>query len=131
ATVVHRNAEPADRLREMGARLLDNPAALASECDTIVTIVPADRQLEQVLLDPDFLAAVKPGTLLIEMTSGTPRMMKRVAEALGGRGCRVLDAPVSGGTAGARDGKLTVMAGGDSGVIADAKPVLDVLASQV
>ncbi len=131
ATVVHRNAEPANRLREMGARLLDNPAALAAECDTIVTIVPADRQMEEVLLDPAFLAAVKPGTLLLEMTSGTPRMMKRAAEALESRGCRVLDAPVSGGMAGARDGKLTVMAGGESAAIADAKPVLDILASQV
>ena len=131
ATVIHRNAEPAARLVGMGATLADNPAALVAECEIVATIVPADREMEQVLLDPEVLAALRPGTLLLEMTSGTPAMMKRVAAAWESRGCRVLDAPVSGGTAGARDGKLTAMVGGEPEVVAAAGPVLDRLTAQV
>ncbi|WP_258538033.1 NAD(P)-binding domain-containing protein, partial [Klebsiella quasipneumoniae] len=74
-----------------------------------MTILPTDDQMESVLLSEQALTSLREGMILIEMTSGSPAMMKKIDEIYQSKGVRVLDGPVSGGTAGAQQGTLTVM----------------------
>jgi 3-hydroxyisobutyrate dehydrogenase len=71
------------------------------------------------------------GALLIDMTTSTPSLAVRIAEACAGVGLRALDAPVSGGDVGARDAKLTIMVGGDAAAFAEAEPLLRVMGPNV
>jgi 3-hydroxyisobutyrate dehydrogenase-like beta-hydroxyacid dehydrogenase len=125
--VQHRSPTPVQELASMGAVVYENAADAAAQGEMIISILPADREMEAVLLDKSFIEAVKPGSWLIEMTSGSPQMMKKVAAAYTQQGVRVLDAPVSGGTAGAEQGTLTLMIGGSQADVEEAKPVLETM----
>jgi len=128
---VNRNRKPVDELVGLGARELASTDEVIAGSDCIVAILPADAEMESVLLSDRALAAIRPGQTLIEMTSGTPSMMERVAEAWQARGAQVLDAPVSGGTVGAEQGTLTVMAGGEPDVLESVRPVLEAMARKI
>ncbi|MFC4600906.1 NAD(P)-dependent oxidoreductase [Cohnella hongkongensis] len=123
-TTVHRQAGAAEALAASGAVIHPTAADVFAQCAWVVTILPADRQMEEVLLAEEVLRNVHEKTVLLEMTSGSSGMVRQVAEQFAARGGRVLDAPVSGGTMGAARGTLTVMAGGDRALIAQLKPVL-------
>lgn len=97
-------------------------------CDCIISILPTDKEMESVLLNEQALEVINPGSVLIEMTSGSPEMMKKVHATFRKKGIPVLDGPVSGGTVGAENGTLTVMAGGDKEVLEKTRPVLDAIA---
>lgn len=128
---VHRDPAPAEELRRLGAEVHDSPAGAIAAAGAIVSILPEDRQMRQVLLAEEVLAEVREGQLLLEMTSGSPGAMKEVAEAFAGKGALVLDAPVSGGTLGAEKGTLTVMAGGSDEALELAQPILEAMAQTV
>jgi 3-hydroxyisobutyrate dehydrogenase-like beta-hydroxyacid dehydrogenase len=125
--VRHRNPTPVEELVSLGAKVYGHAAEAAVHGEMIISILPADREMEDVLLDTSFLEAVKPGAWLIEMTSGSPQMMKKVAAAYTSQGVRVLDAPVSGGTIGAEQGTLTLMIGGSQDDLDAVKLVLDAI----
>jgi len=127
----NRNREPVEQLARAGATEHDSIRDVVSNCDVLITILPTDREMESVLLSQQTLDALRPGMLLIEMTSGTPAMMKRVADAYASKGVRVLDGPVSGGTVGAEQGTLTVMVGGDEATLEAAKPFLTPMAKNI
>jgi 3-hydroxyisobutyrate dehydrogenase-like beta-hydroxyacid dehydrogenase len=131
AVAVNRSRKPVDELVRLGAVELASTDEVIAGSDLICAILPADAEMEAVLLSDRALAAIRPGQTLIEMTSGTPSMMERVAEAWQARGAQVLDAPVSGGTVGAEQGTLTVMAGGDPDVLDRVRPVLDAMARKI
>jgi 2-hydroxy-3-oxopropionate reductase len=98
----------------------------------VITMVPADPQVEQVILgDGGVLENAKPGTLVIDMSSITPQTSIRVAEAAAAKGIRTLDAPVSGGEAGAVEAVLSIMVGGSAADFAEAKPLFDALGTTV
>lgn len=128
---VHRNPEPVRALEQEGAAVHDSVVSAAAACDALISILPTDREMESVLLEEKLLEAAGGIKLLIEMTSGSPAMMKRVQAEYSRRGVPVLDAPVSGGTAGAENGTLTVMAGGDAGTLEEAEPVLQAVAANI
>lgn len=128
---VHRNPEPAWKLRDMGATLWDTPESAVRNVDCLISILPGDHQMEDLLLRPSLLEAMKPGTVLVEMSTASPRCMETIGEVYRGRGLPVLDAPVSGGVKGARDGTLTVIAGGDEKALEAVRPVLGVLAANI
>jgi len=128
---VHKDPAPADELRSLGAEVHPSAASAIASAGVIVSILPEDKQMRQVLLSEAVLAAVRPGQLLLEMTSGTPGAMKEVAQAYAAKGAAVLDAPVSGGTIGAEKGTLTVMAGGSEEALQQAQPVLEAIAQTV
>lgn len=130
-TTVHRQSAPAELLAAKGAVVHPTAADVFAQCAWVVTILPADEQMEEVLLSEEVLRHVHEKTVLLEMTSGSPAMARKVGERFAERGGRVLDAPVSGGTAGAANGTLTVMAGGDASLIAQLKPVLRHLSAKV
>jgi 3-hydroxyisobutyrate dehydrogenase len=108
-----------------GAAWADSPAALAAQSDVVVTILGFPRDVEEVWLGANgLLAGVRPGALLIDMTTSAPSLARRLAEAASARGASALDAPVSGGEAGARNATLSIMVGGAEDVFARALPLL-------
>ena len=128
---IHRNPKPVETLRQAGAVVHDSVPAAAAAGEVLISILPEDRDMQSVLLDEKLLGAITGVRMLIEMTSGSPDMMKRVHSVYAQRGIRVLDAPVSGGTAGAEQGTLTVMAGGDADALEQARPVLEAMARNI
>lgn len=128
---VHRNPEPAHALQGMGATLYDAPETAVRDADCLIAILPGDRQMEELLLRPSLMDAMAPGAVLVEMSTASPRSMEAIEAEYGGRGLRVLDAPVSGGVKGAEEGTLTVIAGGAEDALETVRPVLEVLAAKI
>ncbi|PWS36957.1 oxidoreductase [Falsiroseomonas bella] len=113
-------------LLQAGATWAETPAALAAASDIVITIVGFPQDVEQVWLGADgLLAGAKPGTLLIDMTTSSPRLAVALAEKAASRGCAALDAPVSGGDVGARNAALSIMVGGAADAFARAQPVFE------
>jgi 3-hydroxyisobutyrate dehydrogenase-like beta-hydroxyacid dehydrogenase len=132
ATTVHRTRGPADELAALGAAVLATPADVARVSDVVITILPADRELKDVVLGASgALQGFSPGKVLIEMTTGTAAGMEEVAHAIEAAGGEVLDAPVSGGTPAAAQGTLTIMVGGDPVLLERCRPVLEAMGKQI
>lgn len=112
-----------------GAVAVDSPAALARECDFVVTIVGDSADV--TALHEQMLPQARPGAVFIDMTTAAPATALRCAALAASRGVFVLDAPVSGGVAGAKQGTLAIFVGGESAVLARAMPLLDVLGRHV
>ncbi|PSW09803.1 2-hydroxy-3-oxopropionate reductase [Photobacterium rosenbergii] len=105
------------------------PAEAAEGADFIFTCVGNDDDLRQVYLGADgILASAKPGAILIDNTTASAEVAREIAEQASDCQLSFLDAPVSGGEAGAVNGCLTVMVGGNSNVFEQAKPVIDCFA---
>ncbi|MHA7956884.1 2-hydroxy-3-oxopropionate reductase [Streptomyces sp. L500] len=112
------------------------PAASVREAvagaDVVVTMLPADREVVAVARGDDgVLAHARPGTLFIDMSSISPRTSAALAAEAAARGIRALDAPVSGGEAGAVEGTLSVMCGGERADFEEAAPLLRALGTTV
>ncbi|MFI8940294.1 2-hydroxy-3-oxopropionate reductase [Streptomyces syringium] len=123
-----------DRLAAAGGTAAASVAEAVRDADVVITMVPASPHVEAVTYGEDgILAHARDGALLIGMSSITPRTSVELAEAAAaaGRGLRVLDAPVSGGEAGAVEGVLSIMVGGDRADFDAARPVLDALGTTV
>ena len=126
-SVWNRTAARADEFaRAHGARCASTPAAAAHGASVVVTCLPTSREVEALLDGPNgLLAGISDGALLLDCTSGDPTSSRRIAARLAERGIAFMDAPVSGGVAGADAGTLTVMCGGDEATFARARPVLE------
>ncbi|MBU6365272.1 MAG: NAD(P)-dependent oxidoreductase [Gemmatimonadetes bacterium] len=110
---------------ETGARVAATPAEAARGREVVITCLPVSRDVEGLLEGPDGLLATLPaGAVLVDCTSGDAATSRRIAERLASRGIAFLDAPVSGGVAGAEKGALTVMVGGDADTLERVRPVL-------
>ncbi|MCX4659314.1 2-hydroxy-3-oxopropionate reductase [Streptomyces uncialis] len=121
-----------DRLTAAGGTAAASVAQAVAQADIIVTMVPASPQVEAIAYGPEgILAHARPGALLIDMSSITPRTSVELAAAGAERGLRVLDAPVSGGEAGAVEATLSIMAGGEAADFEAAKPLFDALGTTV
>ncbi|HEX2680968.1 MAG TPA: NAD(P)-binding domain-containing protein, partial [Candidatus Dormibacteraeota bacterium] len=83
--------------REDGAEAGTSPADVASGADAVITMLPDARAVERIVYDGGLVHALRPGQILLEMTSSAPRTTRRIAADLVPKGVRVLDAPVSGG----------------------------------
>jgi 3-hydroxyisobutyrate dehydrogenase len=124
--------EHADPLLAAGARWVESPAAVAADCEVVLTCLPGPVEMEQVTLGPQgILYGLRPGALYIDHTTNSPLLVRRVHAALRARGVEMLDAPVSGGTEGARTRDLLVMVGGEATVFERARPILGALAERV
>lgn len=127
-TVSTRTRARAERLLAQGATWAADPAEAAQGADLVMSIVGYPEDVQDVYFgDRGILSALRPGALCIDMTTSSPDLARRIAAAAGERACSALDAPVSGGDIGARDGKLAIMAGGSPEAFARAEPVLRVL----
>lgn len=128
----NRSPEPLAELVEAGARSADGPAAVAAEADLVISIVSDDAALREVLGGPDgAIAAAPPGSLIIDMSTVSPALARELAAEAQARRVGFLDAPVSGGDVGAREGTLSIMVGGSAADVERARPVFEVLGSRV
>jgi 3-hydroxyisobutyrate dehydrogenase len=117
---------------ETGARDADSPASAASGADFLITCLPTSAQVEEVLFGAHGAApSLKPGTMVIDCTSGDPATSRKIADRLARSGIAFIDAPVSGGVSGAVAGKLTVMVGGDAAALERARPILETFAGKI
>lgn len=123
--VWNRSRDKAERLLPFGALVSDTAAQAVAQADMVITLLENGQVVEDVLFGPGMLEALRPGTLVIDMSSIQPRQAREHAQRLGQQGVRHLDAPVSGGTVGAEQGTLAIMAGGNADDLARAQPVLD------
>jgi 2-hydroxy-3-oxopropionate reductase len=98
--------------------------------DIIITML-ADDQAVRTVVGDGLIPAARPGSLLIDMSTVSPALSRELAARAAERDVRMLDAPVSGGDAGARDGTLSIMAGGDAADLERARPVLEVLGASI
>jgi 3-hydroxyisobutyrate dehydrogenase len=121
-----RTRSRAEDLLGQGARWCDEPAGVADGADVVVTMLgyPVDVR-DTVLGDGGVLAAMAPGSLLIDHTTSEPSLAEELAEAAAAADVPSLDAPVSGGDVGARNGKLVIMCGGEQAAFDRAKPLLE------
>lgn len=108
---------------ELGAEVATDGATLARRSELIITMLPTSAAVAEVL-EGSILAGLRPGTIVLEMSSGVPSETQRLASLVAGRGGVLLDAPVSGGVPRAVTGELAIMVGGDADAIARAEPVL-------
>jgi 3-hydroxyisobutyrate dehydrogenase len=123
-----------ERLASEGleARAAANPAEAAAGQDAVFTCVGNDDDLAQVVLgEAGALAAMRASALFVDHTTVSPAIARRIAEAADARGVLALDAPVSGGQAGAQKGALAIMCGGSEAAMTAARPVLEAYAARV
>jgi 2-hydroxy-3-oxopropionate reductase len=127
--VVHsRSPAPVEELAAAGATRAASPADVARLATRIITMLPDSPDVEQVLEGPQgIFSAVRAGTILIDSSSISPAVARRLAEAARERGAVMLDAPVSGGEIGAIGGTLSIMVGGDAGAFAAVRPILEAM----
>lgn len=113
------------RLVQDGATAATSLPALADECDVIFLCLPKSAHVRAVLTgDGGLLTALRPGSMVIDQTTGDPAETRALAQILAVRGVSLIDAPVSGGPAGARAGTIAIMAGGDPDTFANVLPIL-------
>ncbi|MCB5911182.1 2-hydroxy-3-oxopropionate reductase [Streptomyces pinistramenti] len=128
----NRSPGRADALVAAGGRAADSIADAVRGADVVITMVPASPQVEAVAYGPDgILENAGAGALLIDHSSITPQTSVELAKAAAGRGVRVLDAPVSGGEAGAVEGVLSIMVGGERADFDAARPLFDAVGTTV
>jgi 3-hydroxyisobutyrate dehydrogenase len=122
ASVYNRSADKAKALVEKGAKLLDSPRAVAQASDVVFTIVGYPKDVREVVLgEHGVLAGARAGAVLVDMTTSEPALAVEIDQAARAKGVHSIDAPVSGGDVGAREARLSIMAGGE-------QPVFDALA---
>lgn len=131
--VYNRSAEKAEAwLQDNPGRSADTPAAAASGADWVMCCVGNDDDLRSVTLgERGVLAGMKPGAVLVDHTTASAGVARELALEAAKLGLAFLDAPVSGGQAGAQSGTLTVMVGGEEAVYQRAEPVLGAYARMV
>ncbi|KAI9128530.1 hypothetical protein K1719_000013 [Acacia pycnantha] len=124
-TVFNRTVSKAQPLLDMGAQLAHSPHAVASQSDVVFSMVGFPSDVRSVLLDPKSgaLAGLRPGGVLVDMTTSEPSLAVEIASVAASKGCHSIDAPVSGGDLGAKNGNLAIFAGGDESVVHRLSPL--------
>jgi len=131
-TVWNRSQPGIDELVAAGARAAGSPKQVGQQSEVVVTIVGDTPDVEAVVLGQDGIAAgLKPGGVVIDMTTAAPRLARDVATRLRGQGCDFLDAPVSGGERGAVEGTLSIMVGGERDTFERCLPVLQAMGRNI
>lgn len=130
--VYSRRKETSQSLLEAGAVFCESPEVLASHVDTIISIVSDTQDVEEVLLgEQGVIQGASANALVIDMSTISPLVTRDIAKKLAEKNIRMLDAPVSGGEAGAIAGTLTIMVGGNADDLQQAMPILDVLGGTI
>lgn len=117
---------------EEGAGTAASPRELAARSDIVLTCLPSSREVREVIFGEDGLAAgLARGGLIADMTTGDPGATRQMAGELAERGIDLLDAPVSGGPRGAREGTIAIMVGGSDAQFTRLRQVLDLISVNV
>jgi 3-hydroxyisobutyrate dehydrogenase len=132
ATVHNRTEARLAPLLAKGAVRAATPRAVAEASDVVFTIVGYPADVREVTLGPEgTLAGARPGTILVDMTTSEPALAVEIAAAAKARGVHAVDAPVSGGDVGAREARLSIMAGGEAGTVAALAPLFALMGKTV
>ncbi|HDT8852441.1 TPA: NAD(P)-dependent oxidoreductase [Listeria monocytogenes] len=127
-----RTKTKAEDLLDKGALWVETPGELANKVDILISMVGYPKDVEELYLGENgFLENLAVGTVAIDMTTSSPALAKKMAEFGREKGIGVLDAPVSGGDIGAKNGTLSIMVGGSEDVFLKVKPIFDILGSSV
>jgi 3-hydroxyisobutyrate dehydrogenase len=127
-----RRAEKAQPFVAAGAHWHPNPETLARASDIVITMVGAPVDVEALYFGADgLLAQARAGTVLIDMTTSSPRLAERIATAAEAAGLQAIDAPVSGGDVGAREGRLSIMVGAAEAALERVATLLRCLGTQI
>ncbi|MFY0544403.1 NAD(P)-dependent oxidoreductase [Brevibacillus sp. H7] len=130
--VYNRTKAKAEELIAQGAVWVDRVADLASSAQVVITMVGYPQDVEEIYLSTDGIVAnAQPGSYLIDMTTSKPSLARKIYDEAKQRSLHALDAPVSGGDIGAREARLTIMAGGDAEAFAAVEPILKVMGTNV
>ena len=131
-TVYNRTKSKAKKLLRNGATWADSPAAVAGKSDIIITIVGYPQDVETVYLGEEgILSTVKKGSIAIDMTTTQPSLAQRIYKVAKKQGVSIIDAPVSGGDVGAKNGTLSIMVGGDKKAVKSVMPLLEIMGRNI
>ncbi len=127
-TVYDLRRQATTNLCELGASWADSPRAVAESSQVVFMSLPGPSEVEQAVLDPDtgILAGLSPGAVIIDNTTNSPTVSRRVSSICRSQGVEMLDAPVSG-----RPPTMTVMAGGDRAAFNEYRPLLEAMAGNI
>ncbi|KAL2532652.1 putative 3-hydroxyisobutyrate dehydrogenase-like 1 [Abeliophyllum distichum] len=128
-TVFTRTQSKAQSLLSMGAHWVDSPRSVAAQSDFVFSIVGYPSDVRHVILDPTTgaLSGLRPGGVLVDMTTSDPSLAAEIHAAANSAGCFSVDAPVSGGDRGARSASLSIFTGGEQSVVTRLTPLFDLL----
>jgi 2-hydroxy-3-oxopropionate reductase len=130
--VLNRSHAAVEELVAEGAQAGDSPGDVASRSRVVITMLPDSPDVETVVFGENGVAqGIENGALYIDMSTIAPATARKIAEALGRGGVDVLDAPVSGGEAGAKNAALSIMAGGSEAAFERAKPIFEALGKNI
>lgn len=131
-TVWNRTPAKMQELEKAGAHVADSPQQVAEHTDIIITIVSDTPDVEAVILgDQGVIHGVKPGAVVIDMSTISPQVTRDIAQQLAEKNAAMLDAPVSGGDTGAINATLAIMVGGDTETVERCKPVFEAMGKTI
>ena len=126
-TVFNRTKKKAELLLAKGAKWAETPAEVAASSEVVITIVGYPKDVEDVYLGPNGILETKKGGYVVDMTTSSPILAKRIFKEAKAKGIAALDAPVSGGDIGARNGQLVIMVGGERQAFNELKPLFELM----
>ncbi|MBL9201622.1 MAG: NAD(P)-dependent oxidoreductase [Opitutaceae bacterium] len=130
--VYNRTRDKAQALVDAGATWHDTAGSAAAAADVVITMLGFPIDVETSYLGAGgIVERAKPGALLIDMTTSSPVLARKIADAAARRGLASLDAPVSGGDLGAKEARLVIMVGGDAAAFARAKPLFEIMGKNI
>lgn len=130
-TVWNRTTRSVHPFAESGVAVAASATDAVRGRDVIITCLSTSADVDALLNGQGVASGIAPGSILVDCTSGDPATSRRIAEQLAARNIGFLDAPVSGGVAGAEKGALTVMVGGDETLLERVRPVLECFAGRI
>ena len=130
--VYNRTSAKTQSLVASGAHACDSPGSVAEMCDIIFAIVGFPKDVETVFLGSNgIVEKAKPGSIIVDMTTSTPDLAKKIASVAIKKGLHSLDAPVSGGDVGAKSGMLSIMVGGEREIFNRFLPLFELMGSNI
>ncbi|MDP4725781.1 MAG: NAD(P)-dependent oxidoreductase [Desulfobacterales bacterium] len=131
-TVHNRSREKEAPVVEAGAKPAASPAEAAESAEVVITCVSDTPDVEEIILgETGVIRGAATGTIVVDMSTVSPSATRRIAERLGEKGIRMLDAPVSGGSEGAQNGTLSIMVGGEEADLIKVRPVLEAMGKTI
>ena len=131
-TVYTRTREKAHSLLDAGAQWADSPRAVAEQCDVVFTIVGFPADVREVYFgESGLLSGAKEGAILVDMTTTEPSLAVEIYQAAQQQQVHTIDAPVSGGDVGAKNGTLSIMVGGGKEAVDTVMPLLDLMGKNI
>ena len=126
------NEKAMEALVKSGAEKASSPHDVARRSSVVITMLPGSTEVETVVLGTEgVIEGAEPGAIVIDMSSSHPTSTRMISERLSAKGIRMLDAPVSGGTKGAREGTLSILVGGEEKDYNQYHPIFETMGQNI